>query len=162
MAKSGLADEGGSVDDGCLLMREGSGILDDDRVRGSQSLDGQTHECQVPVFKPFGQMVGDRDHQKPFDHPSLSSPTVVVVLEEKHVLCFQLDKIKSGHGLVKERDETLLANTFDPDDVKSAKSNKRREQEQLEQMQGKRFVVLLNRTVQIFRDTDGAGGTGFR
>ena len=48
----------------------------------------------------------------------------------------QLDKIKRGEGLLKDHDETQLANTFDPDDIKSKKSNKRREQEQLNGVKG--------------------------
>ena len=38
---------------------------------------------------------------------------------------------------MKDIDDRLLANTFDPDDIKSRKSNKRREQEQLDEIRGK-------------------------
>ncbi len=49
----------------------------------------------------------------------------------------QLEKIKKGEGLVKDEDETLIANTYDPDDIKSKKSNKRRQQEQINNSLGK-------------------------
>ena len=55
---------------------------------------------------------------------------------------FQLDKIKRGEGLVKDLDDRLLANTFDPDDIKSRKSNKRREQEQLDEIKGKYQTII--------------------
>ena len=56
---------------------------------------------------------------------------------DKNVACFQLEKIKKGEGLVKDEDETLIANTYDPDDIKSKKSNKRRQQEQINNSLGK-------------------------
>ena len=39
----------------------------------------------------------------------------------------QLDTLKRGDGLKKDEDQTLLANMYDPDDVKGEKSNKRRQ-----------------------------------
>ena len=65
--------------------------------------------------------------------------------ENQVVVFLQLDKIKRGEGLLKDHDERLLANTYDPDDLKSVKSNKRREQEQREEVRGecvKEFYTL--------------------
>ena len=42
----------------------------------------------------------------------------------------QLESLRKGEGLRKDKDALLEANTFDPDDIKSAKSNKRRQKEQ--------------------------------
>ena len=42
---------------------------------------------------------------------------------------FQLESLRKGEGLIKDKDELQEANTFDPDDVKSTKSNKRRQKE---------------------------------
>ena len=43
---------------------------------------------------------------------------------------------------MKDLDDRLLANTFDPDDIKSRKSNKRREQEQLDEIKGKYQTII--------------------
>ena len=40
---------------------------------------------------------------------------------------FQLDSLRKGEGLTKDVDETVLANTFDPDDSKYEKSNKKKQ-----------------------------------
>ena len=43
----------------------------------------------------------------------------------------QLDSLKRGRGIRKDNDDvTISANLYDPDDVKSRKSNKRTEEEQ--------------------------------
>ena len=44
---------------------------------------------------------------------------------------------------MKDEDETLIANTYDPDDIKSKKSNKRRQQEQINNSLGKTFILYL-------------------
>ena len=41
----------------------------------------------------------------------------------------QLERLRKGDGLRKEKDQLLDANTFDPDDTKTGKSNKRRQKE---------------------------------
>lgn len=40
---------------------------------------------------------------------------------------FQLESLRKGEGLEKAVDETKLANTFDPDDTKYEKSNKKKQ-----------------------------------
>ena len=57
-------------------------------------------------------------------------------VKDTNLKCFtyflQLDKLRKGEGLRKDEDQTRIANTYDPDDIKGEKSNKRRQKEKEE------------------------------